>query len=880
MLGIVIVGLTTGGVYALSALGLVSIFRGSKVLNFALGAFAAWGGYLFAHLRDDSQWSTVAALAVVVGAAAVAGAAIYMLVIRPIRRRSEMQKIVMTLGISAAMTGALVLVFGEQIKSVDPIFPKNDIVLFGTHVGLDQILVVATALALAGVLALWSSHGRLALATRALDDNEAGVEMLGYSPHLLGALNWALGSVLAAIAGVLLAPIIGLTPTSLGAVIAPALAAAVIGRFESYGWAVVGGLVLGVAQSLVTRYTGGGWASLVPLAMVMAALLARRDGATNRPTVTSTLRVSRELPAANVLFLGLFAFMLLSGNAASAQAAVVSMCFAILALSVVVITGYGNQISLAQMAIAGLAGLICAHLYLDFSVPFILLPPIGALIGVVLGVSIGIPALRLSGVNLAVVTITASIAVESLVFNSFEHWITGGSSGLILPSLTIFGADVTALTHPAAYGFVVLVWLTIAAGVVVALRRSRFGRTLMAVRSNERVAAATGINVARTKTLTFAISAALAGLAGVLLVFMNSTVILSTGWAYTDSVALLVVAILAGATSVRGGVLAGVLATSGIVFVWVTDVSWISEHYLLISAVGLILTVIGHPHGISFMRQRRGSARQLPDTAQQTRAAGSLALSDVSVSFGGVNAVSEVSLPIPRGEIVGVIGPNGAGKTTLLDAVCGYVQASGGISLDHAEISKLPTYRRARAGVARVFQGVELFEELTVGQNLRMPIDAGVIAAATPPAAAAWIAATGLEDKLALSPAELSLGARKLVGVARALMADPALLLLDEPGAGMGHGERDELAAAVRMLSRGHGLSIVLIDHDMPLISAVCDTVYVLVGGSVLTSGTPSGVFGDERVRRAYLGSDGAQADNEALDIAEHPVLTARTVKG
>ena len=301
------------------------------------------------------------------------------------------------------------------------------------------------------------------------------------------------------------------------------------------------------------------------------------------------------------------------------------------------------------MAIAGLAGLICAHLYMRYSVPFLVLPVVGALIGAVLGVVVGIPALRFSGVNLAVVTITASIAVESLVFNSFEEWITGGSSGLILPDVTIFGTDVTALTHPAAYGFVVLVWLSIAAAGVVYLRRSSFGRTLMAVRSNERVAAATGINVARTKTLTFAISSALAGLAGVLLVFMNSTVILSTGWAYGDSVALLVIAVLAGATSVRGGLLAGVLAAAGLLAVWVTDVSWISDNYVLISAIGLILTVIGHPDGISFIRQRWRSARQLPERASHARGASSLTLDEVSVSFGGVKAVSGVSLPIPEG---------------------------------------------------------------------------------------------------------------------------------------------------------------------------------------------------------------------------------------
>jgi branched-subunit amino acid ABC-type transport system permease component/ABC-type branched-subunit amino acid transport system ATPase component len=863
MVSIVIVGLVTGGIYALSALGLVTIFRGSRVLNFALGAFAAWGGYSFAYLRDEQGWATALALTIVIGGAALCGALIYLVVIRPIRHRPDMQKIVMTLGLQAALTSGLIIAFGTQIKSVEPFFPTDNVRFLGTNVGVDQLLVLATALALASVLAVWSARGRLALASRALADNEPGVEMLGYSPHLLGALNWAIGSMLAAIAGVLLAPTIGLAPTSLGVLIVPALTAAVIGRFESYGWAVAGGLILGTTQAIVTRYIGSGWSTLVPVAMVLIALLARQSGASNRPSAPSTLSLSRELAPANLLFLFLFAVVLVVGDAVWANAAIISMCFGILALSIVVITGYGNQISLAQMTIAGLAGLVCVHLYIDASLPFLLMPVIGALIGAVLGVAIGIPALRLSGVNLAVLTIAVSLTVEALVFNSSAGWITGGTGGLIVPSVTVLGKDVTALLEPASYGWVVLGWLTIAAIVVIALRRSRFGRTLMAVRANERVAAATGINVARVKTLTFALSAALAGVAGVLLVFATSVVTLQTGYGYSDSIALLVIVALAGATSVRGGLTAALLPAAGLLYAAVTDVDWVAAHYELLSAVGLILTVILHPNGVTYIRPRRRSSKQLPELAATARPASSLVLDDVSVSFGGVNAVSRVSLQSERGQVVGVIGPNGAGKTTVLDAVCGYVSASGQVSLGEESIGGIPTHRRARAGVARVFQGVELIEDVSVAENLLMPIDAGTTTGGTPRPAAAWVEATGLGDQMPLPPSELSLGARKLVGVARALMADPAVLLLDEPGAGMGAAERERLADAIKMLSRDHGLSVVLVDHDMPLVAAVCDRIYVLVGGSVLTSGPPGEVLADRRVQDAYLGADGSIAEDQ-----------------
>ncbi|QYB00291.1 ATP-binding cassette domain-containing protein (plasmid) [Rhodococcus sp. USK10] len=858
MTGVILIGLVAGGVYALSALSLVSIYRGSGVLNLAMGAFAAWGGYLFAHLRDDRGVPTFLAILLTLVLEAVAGAVVYLLFIRPIRRAPDMQKLIMTLGVMTVLTGLLGLAFGHQIRSVGPIIGTGTVSLLGSNIAVSNLLMLGVTLVLAGALGLWSAWGRLPLATRALSENEAGVQALGYSPHLLGAMNWALGGVLAGMSGILLAPVLGLAPASLSMLLVPALAAAVIGRFESYGWAVAGGLFLGVVQALITRYgPGGGLDSIVPLVMVLVALLVRRNEGSNRPVATETLRLSRPMWPVDVVLLVVVGLFVASGDIVWANAAIVSMTLGIVALSLVLITGWANQISLAQLMIAGLAGLVSVHVFLALSVPFIVLPLVGAVVGGVVGIVIGIPALRLSGLNLAVVTIVASVAVERVVFASSATWLSGGNSGLFIPSISVFGQDITPLLNPQNYGWVVLAWLAAVVGLLHLIRRSRFGSAMLAVRSNARIAAASGINVTRTKILTFALSAAIAGVGGVLMAFSSSVFTMTAGFGYLDSINLLAVLILAGATSLRGGLVAGVAGLAGIAYVAVSDFGWVSSNYGLISGVALVLTILLHPHGFTYARPRRVGGAELPDAASETRSPSGLELVDVRVEFGGVTAVSDVRLSFEQGTVTGLVGPNGAGKTTLLDAVCGFVPASGSARVGGQELIGASPHRRAHAGVARVFQGVELIDELSVAQNVSLPRAAGLGGSGTPSCAAAWADRAGLTSGLDAPPTTLGLGSRKHVGVVRALMADPAVVLLDEPGAGMGPNERAALVDCIRDLSRGQGRTVVLVDHDMALIRNVCDVVHVLVGGRVIASGPPNEVLANERVRAAYLGTDG-----------------------
>jgi sulfate-transporting ATPase len=860
-----LLGLGVGGVYAVSAVGVVAIHRGSRTINFAQGGIALWGALVFYWLRDDHHLPAGLAALVTLLCAALFGALVYLLVIRFVRHRTQLSRMVATLGLLGLLIGLAHSAFGNAARVPDSSFPSSGVDVLGQTIPVERIIIFAIAVGVVVALAAWSARARLPLMTRAMAEHESAAQALGASPHVLGSLNWALGSVLAAASGVLVAPIVGQFDTAMMTVTAFALAAALLGRFDSYLLALVGGLALGVGESVATHLVAGyvperfqlGWPQTVPFVAVMAILVLRRDRASNRLPAVPAAPVAAGLfrPVPVSLALGAMIAVLAVGNSRWQDAATISIIFGILVLSLVVLVGYTNQISLAQMTVAGLGAFAAVRLDLDLRLPFVLAPVAGAVVGALAGLLVGLPALRVRGVNLAILTMGMAVAVSGVLFDSTHY--TGGITGSQPHPPSLFGLDVDAALHPDRYGFVALFWLVVAGTVVAVVRRSRLGRRLLVVRTNERAAASVGINIARTKLSAFVISSSMAGAAGVLLGFRSSSVTF-TQFSFMESINLVGLAVIAGVTSITGGLLGGVMAFGGLVYLVIADlhVGFITDNYATIFGAALIVTVLLHENGVAWRRGFQDDPTPLPAGSLPARGGAELVAQDVSVRFGGVSAVSAATLRAEPGAVTGLVGPNGAGKTTLLDAIGGFAPTHGGqIRLGDSSLAGHSPDARARSGLGRVFQAGELFEDLTVAQNLRVAAEnAGRADGRLTDPASAAIARFGLTDDLSRLPTELPMAKRRLVGIVRALAANPSVVLLDEPGAGLSITEIDVLAANLRDLAHESGLAVLVVDHDMALVMSACDRIVVLHQGQVLADGTPDEVRADAAVREAYLG--------------------------
>jgi ABC-type branched-subunit amino acid transport system ATPase component len=395
---------------------------------------------------------------------------------------------------------------------------------------------------------------------------------------------------------------------------------------------------------------------------------------------------------------------------------------------------------------------------------------------------------------------------------------------------------------------------------------------MLAVRSNERAAAAASINPRTVKLYAFGIAAFIAGLAGVLYAY-NFGSVSSDRFDAVTALSLIAFAYAGGITLISGAVFSGLISAQAMfpyaLQKWFgLDGNW----FLLFGGVVLIFTLIQNPGGVAGDIYRRLHRRPQPSPPPAKPAGERLArtarrdfagerallrLTGLSVSFGGVKAVQDVSLEVKNGELVGLIGPNGAGKTTLIDAVTGFVGFSGTVELEGGDISRLPTFERARRGLTRTWQSTELFDDLDVSENLTVATAHLGAAAADTAAAVDTLALVGMGWAAEAMPTQLSAGQRKLVGVARALAARPHVLCLDEPAAGLDTAESAELGDALRKLA-DQGQSMLLIEHDMGLVMSICDRVVVLEFGRVIADGPPEVVRADPRVVAAYLGASAA----------------------
>jgi branched-chain amino acid transport system permease protein len=548
---------------------------------------------------------------------------------------------------------------------------------------------------------------------------------------------------------------------------------------------------------------------------------------------------------------------------------------AIAALGLVPLTGYAMQVSIGQAAFYGTGAYASAVLTVRHGLP----SPIAAAAGMALAAAaaylLGLLLFRVEGHYLALATLGLGL-VLTIVARQVE--VTGGAEGLPgVPALAPFGVE---LVGDLAFYYLAAGVLFVAVVAVGALLRSRVGRSLVAVGDSPAAAAASGIDIAARKRLAFVVSAVLAAAAGALYAHWVG---------YVDpsaldlplSLQLLIVATVGGLRTVWGAPVGAFLVVS-LLQISQETLPRVSERvggqtetiaYGLVLVLVLVLVLLLLPDGVAgaalahLRRRSPGPWRRRswgavggassPHMDRALAAPARLEIDGLTVAYGGIRAVDDLTLRHDRGGVVGLIGPNGAGKTTVLNVLAGSVRPTAGqVRLDGGRIGGQRPDRVARAGVARTFQHLEPFASLSVLDNVLVALEARRDGPARPrQTAEALLADVGLTDRLDAPVAALPQGLQRRVEVARALAARLLLLLLDEPLAGLSRVEADELAAVVRRVADA-GVTVLLVEHDVAAIMATSDRVVVLDHGRLLADGPPATVEVDGQVRAAYLGME------------------------
>jgi sulfate-transporting ATPase len=941
----IVVGLTAGGAYALTAIGVVTIYRGSGVLNFAQGAIGMAGTYVFWEVYSDGaathglhpleRWPVLAAMVVGIGAGALIGLLVYVLVMYPLRNASELARVIATLGVLLIIQNIALLIYSSESTVIPRFLGHGSFSFFGAPFRFDSAIVLAVVVVLAIALTLLFRLTRLGLSATALQVQPVAASTLGISPHPVGIITWTLGGSLAASAGILVVPAIGLSPTQLTLLINYALAASLLGRFRNYGITVAAALAMGIAESVMIDFGVADWIRLsTPFVVILVALVAGGTAVPGRGFAESHLpRVStgRLRPVQIAVWLGVATFLALGVGTGWSIAVANAAIAALVSIAIVIVTGYAGQISLATYAFMGIGAMLGAHAAGTWGLGYPLTIVVGTLSGAIAGLLMGLPAIRVRGIDLTVATLGFGIVIANTVFISSTFIGNNGFDGIVVPSPTLFGLNVDPSRYPARFTILCLVVLVLVGIGAANLRRSTAGRRLLAVRANERGAAALGISVGGAKVAAFALGGAVAGLAGSLTVFRSRTVTF-TNFDVFRSIFALVFTVVSGVGYVAGAIYSGVISTGGLIsYLFINLTSNIDVILAILSGVFVVQIMLQSPDGViplmsqqkAWALQRLRPRRRTPAVVAQLRSAEPqqaapqpaqpqpaqsqparrqhqaqaepatvaaepirtgevlLRVDGLSLQYGPVKAVDHVSLEVRQGEILGVIGPNGAGKTSLVDAITGFAsKTEGSIHLGGHEVSGWSIRRRARAGLGRTFQNLELFSDLSVRENLLAAHDRRSLAAYL----SGWVrpgsdhltgsaaeAATllGLEACLDSEINTLPQGTQRLVAVARALAAKPRVLCLDEPAAGLDQAERDAMSRAIQLIVHRLGLGVLIIEHNIDVVAGLCDRLLVLDFGKVVAGGVPGDVLSSDIVRRAYLGEGSEPHGAQPVDFAE-----------
>ena len=919
--GAVALGVVFGALDALVAMGLVLVFRSSRVINFAQASF---GGLAAAVMVLMVVAWHVPYLAAVPGALAVAlasGAVTDRVVVRRMSRAPRLLLTVATIGVGqvvAAMQLGIPALVSHKVTA----FSTYATPLHGLHFSIhttyftgDAVLAVAVVVVVLVGLGWFLGGTDLGLAIRAAADSPERALLLGIPVALLSLVSWTLAAGLSGIGTMLAIPVEG---QNLGQVIGPTgllvpLAAAVVARFESLPAAFAAAVGIDVFEQVVFwSYPRSSSVDLGVFLVILVSLLLqrRRLGRLSAaigehlavrevrpvPALLRRLPSYRAASAAVSLVVAGVAVLVVPYALGSGQLFVAASAavFAIVAVSLVPLSGWAGQISLGQFALAGAGAAATGSLLVHFDVDLFLALGASAVVGAALAVVIGLPALRIPGTYLAAVTMAFAVPVSTYFLNPV-YFPAVAATDVVRPELL----GKVSLQSPRAFYWLCLALLVVALHLTRNLRTTRPGRVILATRDNEAAAASFGVSPLRAKLTAFAFSGALAAMAGGLYVVADR----GLGFSGIDpelSIDVFLMVAIGGLGSTTGAVL-------GVVYV--EAVAYLLPGYAQLFATGggLLVLLLVVPGGLgqivydlrdrwlARLARRRGiessalweSARfdgvatagpaahgalaSGPEQALARRngephdaGAGEplLVCRDVGAAYGPVQVLFGVDMTVRRGEVVGLLGTNGAGKSTFLRVVSGLMALRGGeLRFEGTDIGSSSPLERVRRGVVAVPGGRGVFPSLTVAENLQVacwrarhddrPTDTAL--------AHALELFPALERRWGTKAANLSGGEQQMLTIAQSLLCAPRLLLVDELSLGLAPVVVAGLLDAVRRLV-DEGVTVVVVEQSVNLAMELAERAVFMERGQVRFSGPTAELAGrDDLVRSVFLAGEGQE---------------------
>ncbi|MFI6503946.1 ATP-binding cassette domain-containing protein [Nonomuraea typhae] len=910
---VILLGTIVGMTYGLLAVGIVLVYRSNRIINFAHGQIGAFGAAFFgvAAVKWHIPYWIAFAMALLVSAATAAAAETG--VVRRLRSAPRIVSIVATLGV-----GQFLVVLATLINSTasGPLYPQPawlpafDVGGLRVTQAYSGMLFLSPLFVLAIVVFL--KRSRFGLAVRAAAANPESARMSGIFASRMSTLAWAIAGALSAFTAILTAPTQGFVGAdSFGpGLLLRALTAAVIGRMQSLPVALASGVGLGIVEQLLLwNYPQSGLVEVTMFLIILVALLVQRrrggrDEEKGSWAAVQGLRALPEklqrLPAVRVMgpaftitsIAALAILPLFISNSLSVTVTGI-IAFSIVGLSIGVLTGLGGQLTLGQFAVAAIGAVISFKVSTS-SGSFLLALLLAGLGAGLVSVVIGLPALRLRGLMLTVTTLAFALAAP--VWLLTQPWMLGEGLDPGKPSGWPFGGP---LETGRDYYYFALALFVVALVLAWNIRRSGFSRLLVAIRDNEENARAFAVRASLVKLQGYLAGGFIAGIGGA--TYAHSLSSISAGSFPTSASIDVVVMTVLGGVSVLIGPVLGAIWVLGLPLLDIGNIGLAATKFgalllILWKAGGLIQVVapirdwivrfIARRHGIDPEPSHVGDdPADAAATAQGVRTSG-LRLSeraaasappagtpllqarDLRKSFGGVHAVRGVSFEVRAGETVGLIGPNGAGKTTTFELLGGFTRPdTGQVFFNGEDVSKVGPEGRAQRGLIRSFQDAALFPTMTVKETVMLSLERvqptgfltstlGVMLGERKKErqAGALIAAMGLDRYRDKPIQELSTGTRRITEIACLVALQPMCLLLDEPSSGVAQRETEALGQLLAELKRELDLTLVVIEHDIPLIMGISDRIIAMADGELIAEGPPDVVRNHPRVVDAYLG--------------------------